>query len=184
MKKNLLTIVILALLIVNIALTAIMMISVTSTNNKTAALVDTIAMVMNLELVTPGEEGEEEVQVSLADTAIYSIPDQFTIPLKPDTVTNADGTVTQGKSVYMVFNVSLSLNTKASDYKKGVNIDNISTYDSWIKEEIEAVVSSHTQEFCTNNRAELQAELLREIQGRLNDTDSIYGVSITDVVFG
>ena len=84
----------------------------------------------------------------------------------------------------MVFNVSLSLNTKASDYKKGVNIDNISTYDSWIKEEIEAVVSSHTQEFCTNNRAELQAELLREIQGRLNDTDSIYGVSITDVVFG
>ena len=58
MKKNLLTIVILALLLVNIALTAVMMISVTTTNNKTANLVTTIATVMNLELT--GGPGSEE----------------------------------------------------------------------------------------------------------------------------
>ena len=40
MKKNLISIVILALLIVNIVLTAIMMFSVTGTSRKTAALVD------------------------------------------------------------------------------------------------------------------------------------------------
>ena len=38
MKKNLLSILILVLLIVNIALTSVMMISVISTNKKTAAL--------------------------------------------------------------------------------------------------------------------------------------------------
>jgi flagellar FliL protein len=52
MKKNLLTILILALMIVNVALSVITMISVTGTNKKTAALVDTIATVLNLEIVT------------------------------------------------------------------------------------------------------------------------------------
>ena len=42
MKKNLISIIILALLIVNIVLTAIMMFSVTGTATKTSALVDNI----------------------------------------------------------------------------------------------------------------------------------------------
>ena len=40
MKKNLMSVLILALLIVNIVLTVITMISVTSTNKKTAAVVN------------------------------------------------------------------------------------------------------------------------------------------------
>ena len=43
MKKNLISVIILALLIVNVVLTAIMMFSVTSASRKTAALVDNIA---------------------------------------------------------------------------------------------------------------------------------------------
>lgn len=54
MKKNLLSILILVLLIVNIALTTVMMISVTGTNKKTAELVTSIATVLNLELYNPG----------------------------------------------------------------------------------------------------------------------------------
>ena len=48
MKKNLISVIILALLIVNIVLTAIMMFSVTGASKKTAALVDDIAMVLDL----------------------------------------------------------------------------------------------------------------------------------------
>ena len=68
MKKNLLSVLILVLLIVNIALTSVMMISVTGTNKKTAELVTNIATVMNLELSVPGQE---ESAVSLADTDTY-----------------------------------------------------------------------------------------------------------------
>ena len=50
MKKNLISIIILALLIVNIVLTAIMMFSVTTTNRKTAALVGDIASAISLDL--------------------------------------------------------------------------------------------------------------------------------------
>ena len=62
MKKNLLSIVILALLIVNLVLTSIMMFSVMSTNKKTAAVVTDIASVLQLEL--GGEEEEVKNAVS------------------------------------------------------------------------------------------------------------------------
>ena len=53
MKKNLLSVLILVLLIVNIALSAVMMISVVGTNKKTAAMIDSVVAVMNLELYGP-----------------------------------------------------------------------------------------------------------------------------------
>ena len=72
MKKNLISVIILALLIVNIVLTAIMMFSVTGASKKTAALVDNIATALNLELASGTEGGAEEV-VSMADTACLPI---------------------------------------------------------------------------------------------------------------
>ena len=50
MKKNMLSILILALLIVNIVLTAIMMFSITGTAKKTSALIDDISAAINLDL--------------------------------------------------------------------------------------------------------------------------------------
>ena len=83
MKKNLISIVILALLIVNIVLTAIMMFSVTGTSRKTAALVDNIATALNLELEANGNgEEAQEVVVPMSDIATYDISEKMTIPLK------------------------------------------------------------------------------------------------------
>ena len=47
MKKNLLSIIILALLVVNIGMTAFMMLSVMTTNSQTAKLISDIAAVHN-----------------------------------------------------------------------------------------------------------------------------------------
>ena len=66
MKKNLMTVLILALLIVNIVLTSVMLISIVGTNKKTAQLVDNITTAMNLELTVPG--AESAAHVSLSDT--------------------------------------------------------------------------------------------------------------------
>ena len=71
MKKNLMTVLILALLIVNIALTGVMLVSIVGTNKKTAQLVDNITTAMNLELTVP-------------DTEVYNIADSMTIPLKSE----------------------------------------------------------------------------------------------------
>lgn len=50
MKRNLLSIIILALLVVNLVLTSIMMVNVSSASKKTAALVGDIADTLKLEL--------------------------------------------------------------------------------------------------------------------------------------
>ena len=84
MKKNLISIIILALLVVNIVLTAIMMFSVTGAANKTAALVDNIATALNLELTAQTGEGADAVNVPMEETEVYTIPESMTISLKPD----------------------------------------------------------------------------------------------------
>ena len=80
MKKNLISVIILALLIVNVVLTAIMMFSVTGASKKTAALVDNIASALDLELTA--QTGETEVVVPMENIEVYSIPESMTIPLK------------------------------------------------------------------------------------------------------
>ena len=81
MKKNLLSIVILALLIVNLVMTSIMMISVTGTNKKTAAIVTDIASILKLELNPNGEAETAEEVVSLEDTQVYDLPEAMTITI-------------------------------------------------------------------------------------------------------
>ena len=71
MKKNLMTVLILALLIVNIALTGVMLVSIVGTNKKTAQLVDNITTAMNLELTVPGAEGT--TNVPLMDLSLIHI---------------------------------------------------------------------------------------------------------------
>ena len=72
-EKNLISVIILALLIVNIVLTAIMMFSVAGASKKTAALVDNIATALNLELSSGTEGAGAEEAVSMADTETYSL---------------------------------------------------------------------------------------------------------------
>lgn len=176
MKKNLLTVLILALLIVNIALTAVMMVSVMGTNKKTADLVTNIATVMNLELTVPGEEEPEE-QISLADTEVFNLTGSMTIPLAKEA--SADGE-TSGKQGYIVFDVAFSMNTKHEDYKKyGATIMD---RESLIKDAISTVVSSHTQSECRDNFDAVKDEILKAVQD-LFQSDFIYNVAISGVKY-
>ena len=79
MKKNLLSILILVLLLVNIALTSVMMISVIGTHKKNAELVTSIAAVMNLELI--GRSGIANVDVPRAVWFTYDVLDALLFPL-------------------------------------------------------------------------------------------------------
>ena len=81
MKKNLLSVIILALLVVNIALTAVMMFSTISANKKTVALVDQIASILNME-VKADLATDTSKEVSILDTDTYNIGDEMVITLK------------------------------------------------------------------------------------------------------
>ncbi len=162
MKRNLLSVLILALMIVNIALTAVMMVSVTQTNKKTAALVDSISMVLNLEI----EKQEADSPVPISDLDVYPIPDEMTILLKADD---------SGSSHYAVVSVSIVMNTKDEEYEQYKPM--VSERESLIKSEIMEAFGSYT-------KAEVEADssiVGNDIKERLQ---TLFGSKfITDVTF-
>ena len=109
MKKNLLSIIILALLVVNIVLSAIMMISVTSASKKTAHWYSDISTIIGLRLTGLPKSETAGFRIHGKHTEVYNISDELTIPLK----NNEDGTehFAVGKKV------SLSMDKTNKDYE-------------------------------------------------------------------
>ncbi|MBO6213901.1 MAG: hypothetical protein J6N76_00020, partial [Lachnospiraceae bacterium] len=88
MKKNMMTVIILALLVVNTVITGIMMFSVMTTNMQVVDLVKKISLAVDVDMgtasgiqATPSGGG---ANVDIADIATYNIADQLTVKLKHD----------------------------------------------------------------------------------------------------
>ena len=171
MKKNLLSIIILALLIVNIVLTSIMMFSVTGTSKKTAALVNDIAAVLDLELEANSDDEEKVVEVAMEDMEVYELSEKLTIPCKKGE---------DGKDHYYIANVSLSMNTKDKGYKK--YYETIGTKESLIESEIFEVFSNYTLDEVVADTEGIKEEILGRIQ-KMFDSEFIYKVSFSGTLY-
>lgn len=173
MKRNLLSILILALLIVNIALTTVMMITVNNTSAKTAALVNDIAGVLNLEVNGPvsnySSAGED---ISLADTVTYDIAEPMTIPL----AIGEDGT-----SHFAVVSVSISMDGTDKEFKK-YGVEGIASRQSLIKSEITEVFGEYTLEEARVDIDSLKKKILERLQ-QLFDSNFIYKVSFSEIIW-
>lgn len=170
MKKNILSILILALLIVNIVLTAIMMFSVMGMTKKTSALVTDIAAIIKLDMAEGTEEAPAE-SVPMSDIAVYELPEAMTIPLKMGD---------DGVQHYAVVAVSLSMNTKDKDYK--TYGETIKEKQSLIQNQIIDVFGSHTLEEAQSNQDTLKGEITKKIQ-ELYDSSFIFNVNFSDIKF-
>lgn len=179
MKKNLLSVLILVLMIVNIAMSAVMMMSVTSTNQKTAALMDSIATAMNLEWNSPGSATE----VPLSDSETYNVG-TMTVHLADSKVAGEDGAViTSDRQIYIVFDIALLLNKTHEDYES-YGGDKMSQYDSMIKDTIEGVVTNYTKEEC---RADFSGTIRDEILAAIQEmfhSKVVYGITLSNVKYG
>lgn len=178
MKKNLLSVLILVLMIVNIAMSAVMMMSVVGTNQKTAALMDSIEAAMNLELNSPGSVSD----VSLTDTETYNVG-QMTVNLAYSEVVGEDGTVTTSdKQIYIVFDIALLLDKTHADYAQ-YGGDNMSQYDSMIKDAIEQVVMNYDAEECRADfSGAIRDEILIAVQN-LFHSKVVYGITLNNVKY-
>lgn len=168
MKKNLMSVLILALLVVNIALTSIMMFSVMGTAKKTSAIVTDIASVLKLELTTTSEEGQtEEEVVPIENVAVHNIPDKMTLTLK-----NGE----DGSPHFAMVSVSFSLNTKDKGYKKYA--ETLTDKDPILKDIIIEVFANHTVDEVKNDTEVIKKEILEKVQA-VFDSKFIF-----NVVFG
>src|SRR5574344_1765771 len=111
MKKNILTILILALTAVNVILTEVIVFTTVPAMNRTNNLVKQVASVIDLELDSP-EGNPEVVQVNVKNITTYKFEytsGTSTINLKK----GADGKDHWGQ----LDSVTLSVNKKSKDYK-------------------------------------------------------------------
>jgi flagellar FliL protein len=102
---------------------------------------------------------------SMADTAVYNISDELTIPLKLGE---------DGKTHYAVGNVSLSMDSTHPDY--ATYSETMSDREGLIKDVIFDVIGNYTMEEMQTDSKAVKAELLERIQELFN-SQFIYGVS-------
>lgn len=169
MKRNLITIIILALGILNMILTAVIVFAVVPTTMRTNSLISKVASTIDLELESPSDKGEN--QIDIADIEVYQIPEDLTINLKNDT--------NDEKNHYALVSVSLSINTKSEDYK--VLQPTIATNESSITEIINDEFSKYTVSTVTANKENIKAEILEKLQ-TLFKSDFIISISVGKLV--
>ena len=171
MKKNLVSIIILALLVVNIILTSVMLFSVTGTMKKTASLIDGITMALSLELGEDINAAAEAEAVPMENVSVYQIADEMRIPL----AVGADG-----KDHFCMVSVSLSMNTKADGYKDYG--ETVGEKEDLIIGEIVSAIGSYTIEEAKANTDAIRKDILQRIQ-KMYGYDFIYDVVFREIFF-
>ena len=171
MKKNFISILILGCTLINIVLSAITMFSVVSTNQKTAAIVTEVAQILDIEL--GGTEAEEkENDIPIENIVTYSISEEMMVELKP----SADGT-----RHFCSVTVFFSMDSKHKDYKKyGATIGE---NELILKSIMGDVFRHYTMDEARANQAEIRAEILTKVQAKYGDSDFVFAVSFSDIMF-
>lgn len=165
MKKNILTIIILATSLINIILSAVIIFSIVPTANRTNTLVSKVASIIDLELESP----TAETKISISDISTYDIDGKLTINMKSKDINK-----------YATLYVSLSINTKHKDSEKLQS--KIKEHELAIKEIVQNEFSKYSSEEANANKDEIKKQVLANIQEYF-DSDFIINVTFADLVF-
>ena len=168
MKKNMLTVIILALCLVNTILSALIVFVVVPTSQRTDKLITQVASVINLEL-----EGEGASKVDIASIEAYKVEEKKTMNLKMSE---------NGKEHYAVMDyVSLSINMESEDYARLQPL--LATQNSAIMDIVDSVMSRYTYEEAINNREQMKEEILEELKRHFGSLDFVIGVTLGNLLF-
>lgn len=164
MKKNLLTVAILALTVINTVLLALLVFVIVPTSNKTNQMVGKVAQIVDLEL-----ESEMKDEISIGDIKTYDVQQKLTVLLK-DT----------GKgNNYAQFYMTLSVNSKHEDTEK--YFDKIVENERYIMEIADDVFSQYTKSEVDSKKNDIRDEVLKQIQD-LFASDFIINISFGNII--
>ena len=171
MKKNLISVLILALVVVNLVLTAVLTFTIVPQTKKSNELINQVCSAINLELESG--DNKDTTSVPIENIEVYNITDSFTVNL-------ADSG--DGKKHYAVFSVGLSMNTQSEGYTTYGGTDGLTAKETIIRSEINTIVSSYTiDEFNAEGQKAVKEEILETMQNMFGGTDFIVGVNFSSV---
>ena len=171
MKKSLISVMILALVLVNRVLTAILTFTIVPQTKKSNELINQVCSAINLELESG--DNKDTAAVPIENIEVYNITDSFTVNL-------ADSG--DGKKHYAVFSVGLSMNTQSDGYKTYGGAEGLTAKETIIRSEINTIVGSYTvDDFNADGQKAVKAEILEAMQNMFGGSDFIVGVNFSSV---
>ena len=169
MKKNLISVLILALVVVNFVLTALLLFTVLPETKKANELIVKVCSAIDLDLNSGQALGISNV--SPEDTDIYQVNggESMTINLKIGE---------DGKSHFAVLKTSLSLNKNSKNYKT-YPLEVLATKDDLIRGYITDTVKNYTMEEFSSNTDAVEDEILNICKEQFG-SDYVIGVIFAD----
>ena len=164
MKKNLISVLILALCVVNLILNIMIVFVCMPSAKKTNNLISEIAGVLTLDL----ESNKGKTAVALENMATFDIEKQV-VNLKDDG---------SGKGHYVQVGITLELDKSTEDYQQLVTV--LGTSSGAIFDEARNVIQSYTYDEINDQKTQdkIKKQLLENLQNKYA-TRSIYNVSFS-----
>lgn len=167
MKKNILTIIILAITFINVVLSAIMIFAIVPTSHKTNQLINRIAAIVDLELESPDAKEEP---LAVTDISNYALKDKLTINLKKS----------DSNKHYAIVYANLSINKKHKDTE--TYMDYIPENENKIREIITEEFSKYSILDADSNKPKIREQILMRIQELFN-SNFIIDISFGNIVY-
>lgn len=170
MKKNIFTIIVIALCVVNLVLTSVMLFVMLPAFSSMNKIITQVATILNLEL----ESGENSY--SLSDLDIKTVTfDSEGKSQNINLMSNGDGESHFG----MISGVKFHLNTKADDYSDVVDV--IDNKASVLLGVIKEVIASYNID--TINEAGVKEQAMEKIADKLGGSSCIVDISLDGFMY-
>lgn len=155
MKKNLISVIILALVFANFVLTALLVFTILPETKKANSMIEAVCSAIDLDLNSGAATGVSNVPLDqIVDYKLHA-GEQTTMNFAASE---------DGSSHYLVVTMSLSLNKESDGFAKyGADL---SGQESIISDDIQRIVRCYTMEKYNENPSALQDEILEDLQGR------------------
>ena len=166
MKKNLMSVIILALLVVNLVLTSILMFTIYPQAKNANELITAICHAINMDLQSGAASGLGNLPLDKVELYAVNGGADMNFNLK-----KGSGTKTE----YAIIAASLSINKTSNTYEQsGTAI--LSEKEEYIKDAIDTVVGKYTKEEFDTNKEAVKKEILKKIQN-IFGADYVIGIS-------
>mgnify|MGYP003299946138 CR=1 FL=1 len=164
MKKNLMTLIILALVVVNLIMTAIMMFVTIPQTQKANAMIQKVCEAIDLELNSGAATGLSNLPVDRIETYDVASGESLTVNLKG--------------GGYAVVGVSISVDKESETFAEKEGITYLSSKESIIKGSIIEIIGNYTKDELGESREDVKAELLKTLKKTFG-ADYVVGVDFT-----
>ena len=165
MKKNLMSVIILALVFANFILTALLVFTVLPQTKKANKLIEDVCAAIDLDLNSGKVTGTSNVPMEQIE--VFKLNNGETT-----TLSFAQGE--DGKAHYLVASISISINNKSDNYS--VYGSDLTSKESLIASDINNIIGKYTMEQYLADKDSVRDEILKDLQNMFG-SDFIVGVN-------